>query len=64
MSHDFELVYLFFVEVNMERDKFMSPTEAREFGIIDMILDHPPKFTADTDTVSYTHLTLPTIYSV
>lgn len=25
----------------MERDKFMNPTEAKEFGIIDKILEHP-----------------------
>lgn len=27
----------------MERDKFMSPNEAKEFGLIDKILEHPPK---------------------
>lgn len=27
----------------MERDKFMSPVEAKEFGLIDKILEHPPK---------------------
>ena len=31
-------------ESNMERDKFLSPAEAKDFGIIDKILDHPPKF--------------------
>lgn len=25
----------------MERDNFMSPTEAKEFGIIDKVLAHP-----------------------
>lgn len=25
----------------MERDKFMNPSEAKEFGIIDTILEHP-----------------------
>ena len=25
----------------MERDNFMSPTEAKEFGIIDKVLSHP-----------------------
>lgn len=30
-------------EASMERDKFMSPFEAKEFGIIDTILNHPPK---------------------
>lgn len=27
----------------MERDKFMNPSDAKEFGIIDKILNHPPK---------------------
>lgn len=31
------------IEANMERDKFMNPQEAKEFGLIDKILDHPPK---------------------
>lgn len=31
------------IESNMERDKFMSPAEAKEFGLIDKILEHPPK---------------------
>ncbi|XP_069680595.1 ATP-dependent Clp protease proteolytic subunit, mitochondrial [Periplaneta americana] len=31
------------IESSMERDKFMSPVDAKEFGIIDKILDHPPK---------------------
>jgi len=31
------------VEASMERDKFMSPVEAKEFGLIDKILEHPPK---------------------
>ena len=26
----------------MERDRFMSPTEAKEFGLIDNVLEHPP----------------------
>lgn len=25
----------------MERDNFMSPTQAKEFGIIDKVLAHP-----------------------
>jgi hypothetical protein len=28
---------------SMERDKFMSPKEALEFGLIDDILQHPPR---------------------
>ena len=32
-----------YVEQNMERDNFMSPHEAKEFGLIDKILEHPPK---------------------
>ena len=34
---------LAFVEASMERDKFMDPSEALEFGLIDKILEHPPK---------------------
>ena len=26
----------------MERDKFMNPSEAKEFGILDLVLEHPP----------------------
>ncbi len=32
-----------YIQNSMERDKFMSPSEALEFGIIDKILEHPPK---------------------
>merc|ERR1712113_694334 len=38
---------LSFIEQNMERDKFMSPAEAHEFGLIDKILEHPVKPTED-----------------
>merc|ERR1712004_638395 len=34
------------IEANMERDKFLSPTEALEFGLIDKVLEHPPKTAA------------------
>ena len=34
---------LSYIEANMERDKFMSPQEAQEFGLIDKILEHVPK---------------------
>lgn len=27
----------------MERDRYMSPTEAQEFGILDKVLVHPPQ---------------------
>ena len=26
----------------MERDKFMTPNEAKNFGLIDTVLGHPP----------------------
>lgn len=29
------------IENSMERDKFMTPTDAKEFGIIDKVLEHP-----------------------
>jgi ATP-dependent Clp protease protease subunit len=32
-----------FIEKAMERDNFMNPTEALEFGLIDKILTHPEK---------------------
>jgi len=32
-----------FIEQSLERDKFMSPFEAKDFGLIDKILEHPPK---------------------
>lgn len=36
------------VESNMERDKFMSPEEAKEFGLIDdIVLKRPPEMGAD-----------------
>lgn len=37
------------IEANMERDKFMSPTEALEFGLIDKVLEHPPNTAAGED---------------
>ncbi|KAH9385024.1 hypothetical protein HPB48_027060 [Haemaphysalis longicornis] len=30
------------IENAMERDRFMSATQAKEFGIIDSVLEHPP----------------------
>jgi len=38
---------LSYIEQNMERDKFMSPVEAKEFGLIDTVLEHPPKIGYD-----------------
>merc|ERR1712087_896364 len=32
-----------FIHESLERDKFMNPTQAMEFGLIDKILEHPPK---------------------
>merc|ERR1711973_1062263 len=31
------------IEASLERDKFMNPQQALEFGLIDKILEHPPK---------------------
>ena len=36
-----------FIGASMERDKFLSPAEALEFGLIDKILEHPPKHGED-----------------
>jgi len=30
------------IEKNMERDRFMSPEEAKDFGLLDTVLEHPP----------------------
>ncbi len=38
-----------FIQDNMERDKFMNPVEAKEFGLIDVILEHPPKIGEDVE---------------
>lgn len=35
------------IESTLDRDKFMSPEEALEFGLIDKILEHPPKLGAE-----------------
>lgn len=35
------------VENSMERDNFMSPGEAKQFGLIDTILEHPPTLSED-----------------
>ena len=32
-----------FIHESLERDKFMNPGQALEFGLIDKILEHPPK---------------------
>lgn len=29
-------------ELSMDRDKFMSPEEAKEFGLIDEVIEHRP----------------------
>ncbi|KAJ2953157.1 hypothetical protein O0L34_g728 [Tuta absoluta] len=33
------------IQLSMERDCFMSPTEAKKFGLIDKVLEHPPQLT-------------------
>ena len=50
MKHQLNQIYvkhtgraLDYVESSMERDNFMSPQEAKDFGLIDKILEHPPK---------------------
>jgi len=37
------------IEPALERDKFMSPQAAKEFGLIDTILEHPPKAGSDSE---------------
>ncbi|XP_041969071.1 ATP-dependent Clp protease proteolytic subunit [Aricia agestis] len=38
------------VQNSMERDNFMSPTEAKAFGLIDNILEHPPSHVEDSES--------------
>lgn len=41
---------MYFVESSMERDKFMNPVEAKAFGLIDTVLEHPPKYNEGSAT--------------
>lgn len=45
MDNFFKFCFLYeifsFTERSMERDNFMSPMEAKEFGIIDKVLANP-----------------------
>lgn len=38
------------IEANMERDRFMSPLEAKDFGLLDKVLEHPPSHGDDDNT--------------
>ncbi|GBP13415.1 ATP-dependent Clp protease proteolytic subunit, mitochondrial [Eumeta japonica] len=40
------------VQSSMERDCFMSPTEAKSFGLIDNVLEHPPSHALDKENVA------------
>lgn len=42
------------VQSSMERDYFMSPTEAKAFGLIDNILEHPPSHAMENECASAT----------
>lgn len=39
------------IHESLERDKFMNPVQAKEFGLIDKILEHPPKPGSDAEKV-------------
>ncbi|CAG9759575.1 unnamed protein product [Ceutorhynchus assimilis] len=41
------------IENSMERDKFMSPVEAKEFGLIDTVLTRPPITVENESEISY-----------
>lgn len=36
----------------MERDRFLAPEEAKQFGLIDKVLEHPPMPTNEEETSS------------
>uniref|UniRef100_A0A224YI53 ATP-dependent Clp protease proteolytic subunit n=1 Tax=Rhipicephalus zambeziensis TaxID=60191 RepID=A0A224YI53_9ACAR len=38
------------IESAMERDRFMSAAQAKEFGLIDNVLEHPPTLDAPAET--------------
>lgn len=40
------------IESSMERDRFMSPVEAKAFGLIDQVLEHPPLDSAPSDSAA------------
>merc|ERR1712059_243344 len=37
------------IHQSLERDKFMNPQQALDFGLIDKILEHPPKPGSEED---------------
>lgn len=39
------------IEANMERDKFMGPLEAKDFGLIDNVLSQPPTLIKKEESV-------------
>jgi len=39
--HVFEHLFVFVLEEALERDNFMSPDEAKEFGVVDHVLNKP-----------------------
>merc|ERR1719289_447560 len=43
LKKQLNLIYVQHTDQTLERDKFMDPTQAKEFGLIDTILEHPPK---------------------
>lgn len=45
-----ELDVVFFSEEALERDNFLSPEEAKEFGLIDRVLSRPPDNTNNRDS--------------
>jgi len=42
------------LEQAMERDKFMNPSEAKDFGILDLVLEHPPLPTNEAEQTQQT----------
>lgn len=43
MNDSFLPLFPVFVESVIERDRYMSPMEAQDFGLIDKVLVHPPQ---------------------
>lgn len=49
------------VEQTLERDHFFTPSQAKEFGILDAVLKHPIK---PTDSNQFTPVSMPNEKSV
>lgn len=55
---------LLFTEAAMERDRFMNPDEAKEFGLIDKVLEQPPLVNEQNESNWWSKIILEPVVSV